>query len=346
MLVSAAIPSRGAFRTQIVTTAFALLLLVGQGAGQRAGNQMSQGNHQIEVHLTDQKGQPLNVTAKVQVLTNEGLRMAEAYSNREQGVAEFDGFNDGYYQLQITGPDIQTTTVAFQIPATEATHREYVMVEIKNSSGANSSVSAGSDPTVSAQDLAVPEKARAEFDKGMDAYGKGDKREAEDDLQQALSIFPNYVRAHNNLGVLYLQEGLKTKAFAEFSKAVEFDPKFAPSYLNLARISFSDGDYAGAEAELKKALAASPSFLNAMVLLCKTEFARKEFSDSLQVAKHVHQLTQDTQYAEIHLISGEILVSHGQNRDAVREYQMFVTENPTDSRVPKVKSLIQRLSAN
>ncbi len=127
MLALQAVKSHIGFRIRSLIVAVSLLL-VGYAAGQRAGNQMSQGNHSIEVHLTDQRGQPLNLTVRVQVLTNEGLRMAEAYSNREQGVADFEGFNDGYYQLQITGPEIETVTLVFQIPATEATHREYVRV--------------------------------------------------------------------------------------------------------------------------------------------------------------------------------------------------------------------------
>jgi Tfp pilus assembly protein PilF len=345
MLALEAVQSRTAFRSRVLIKALSLVLLASYAAGQRGGSQMQQGNHSIEVHLTDQRGQPLNVTVRVQVLTNEGLRMAEAYSNREQGVADFEGFNDGYFQLLITGPEIETVTLAFQIPATEATHREYVRVELKNEALPGSTASSG-DPTISAQDLAVPRKARAEFDRGMEAYAKGDDQEAQEALQRALAIYPNYVRAHNNLGVLYLKLGLKPKAFVEFSKAVEFDPKFAPGYLNLARISLSDGNYAEAEPELKKALAANPSFLNAMVLLCSTQFARQEFSDSLVMAKHVHQLTQEPQYADVHLVSGQILVSHGQNREAAREYQMFVNENPDDPRVAKVKSLISRLSAN
>ncbi len=345
MLALQAVKSHIGFRIRSLIVAVSLLL-VGYAAGQRAGNQMSQGNHSIEVHLTDQRGQPLNLTVRVQVLTNEGLRMAEAYSNREQGVADFEGFNDGYYQLQITGPEIETVTLAFQIPATEATHREYVRVDVKNEAVPGSTASSGGDSIVSAQDLAVPAKAHAEFDRAMEAYAKGDDKEAEEALQQALEVYPSYVRAHNNLGVLYLKAGLKPKAFVEFSKAVEFDPKFAPGYLNLARISLSDGNYAEAEPELKKAVAANPSFLNAMVLLCSTQFARSEFSDSLLMAKRVHQLTQEPQYADVHLVAGQILVSHGQKRDAAREYQMFVAENPADPRVPKVKSLISRLSPN
>jgi hypothetical protein len=127
---------------------------------------------------------------------------------------------------------------------------------------------------------------------------------------------------------------------------VEFDPKFAPGYVNLAKISLSDGNYAEAEPELKKAIEGDPSALNAMVLLCSTEFALKEYSQSLETARHVHQLTREQQYADIHLVSGQILVSQGKSREAVAEYRMFVNESPNDPRVPKVKSLIARLSAN
>src|SRR5579863_2379932 len=77
--------SRIAFLSHPLMRLLSLVLVGGYAAGQMAGNQMMQGNHSIEVHLTDQNGQALNLTVRVQVLTNEGLRMAEAYSNREQG---------------------------------------------------------------------------------------------------------------------------------------------------------------------------------------------------------------------------------------------------------------------
>jgi len=345
MQALAAVKSENPPRLKNLAIVLVVLFLSANLAAQRGGGEMQNGNHSIEVHLTDQRGQPLNVTVRVQVLTRSGLHMAEAYSNREQGVADFEGFNDGYFQLLIAGPEIETVTLPFQIYATEATHREYVKVELKNVPLPGSTASAGTDPSVSAQDLSVPAKAREEFAKGMEAYAKGEDKEAEEGLQQALAIYPNYVRAHNNLGVLYLKAGLKPKAVIEFSKAVEFDPKFAPSYVNLAKISLSAGNYAEAEPALKKAIDADPSALNAMRLLCQTEFAQKEYPQSLQTARHVHQLTREPQYADLHLVSADILVNQGKSREAAEEYQMFVDENPNDPRIPKVKSLISRLTA-
>lgn len=329
---------------KVLFLTISVCLLVTDALAQRGGGQMQLGNHSIEIHIIDQSGAPLNVSLRVEILTEGGQRMAEAYSNREQGVADFEGFNDGNFQLRITGPDIEPVNQGFQIPATEATHREYVRVELKNTNP-GSSASPDADPTISAQDLQVPARAREEFTKAMEAYARGDDATAQQSLERAIEIYPQYVKAHNNLGVLYLKAGLKPKAYSEFSKAVEFDPKFAPGYVNRAKVSLADMNYAAAEPELKKALEVDPSALNAMVLLCSTQFARQEYADALLTARHVHQLTHDPQYADVHLVAGEILVSEGKAREAAAEYQMFIDESPNDPRLPKVKSLVIRLAA-
>ncbi len=302
-------------------------------------------SHTIEVHITDQSGRPLNVALRVQLLTRDGLRVAEAFSNREQGVADFGNLGSGSFELSISGPDVETVTQSFDIYPTEGTHREYVRVEMKNTAPPGSPATPGSDPTVSAQDLSVPDKAHDAFTKGMEAYARGDVREAQDDLEEAVAIYPKYVRAHNNLGVLYLKAGLKIKAFVEFSKAVDLDPKFAPGYVNQAKVSISDQNFAEAEPELKKAIDADPSALNAMKLLCETEFAQKQYPEFLVLARHIHALTREPEYSDLHLVAADVLLNEGKKQEAVAEYQMFLDENPTHPQAPAVKSLIARLSA-
>jgi tetratricopeptide (TPR) repeat protein len=343
MVALAAVSSRVAFRS--IFLAFLLMLPSSPAAGQRGGG-VQMGGHSLEVHIVDQKGQTLNLTLRVQVLSQSGMRMAEAYSNREQGVADFEGLTDGIFQLVVAGPEIETVTQTFEIYADEQTDREYVRVNVKNVLPPGSSASPGSDPSVSAQDLSVPANAREEFEKGMGAYAKGEDKVAEEALQEAIAIYANYVRAHNNLGVLYLKLGLKDKALTEFYKAVEFDPKFAPGYVNLARISISEGKFAEAEPALKKAIEADPSALNAMKLLCQTEFAQNEYPQFLQTARHVHQLSREPQFSDLHLVSAEILIGQGKKQEASAEYQMFVDENPSDPRATKVKDLIARLKTN
>jgi len=332
------------YNAQFYKSLFVVALACTYLSGQRGGSTLQMGNHSIEIHLVNQRGGALNINVKVEILTDGGMRMAESYSNREEGVADFEGFNDGVFQLRVSGPGIDTVSQSFQITATEATHREYIRIDIKNLAPPGETASPGNDPTVSAEDLSVPAKAREEFAKGMEAHAKGDDRSAQAAIERALEIYPGYVKAHNNLGVLYLKGGLKDKAYVEFSKAVEFAPKFAPGYVNLAKIAISNGNYPEAELQLKKALTSDPSALNAMVLLCSTEFARQEYPDALALIRQVHHLTQDPQYADIHLLAADILVSQKKPRDAAVEYDLFMKENPNDPRAPKVKSLMERLA--
>src|SRR5271165_6030323 len=143
--------------------------LAAQGSS-RSSAGMTAGNHGIEVHITDQNGRALNVVLRVQVLSENGMRLAEGYSNKEQGVADFDGFTSGNFELSISGPDVETTTQDFQIYPTEETHREFVRVQLKNTAPPGSPATPGSDPTVSAQELSIPDKAHDEFVQGMEAY--------------------------------------------------------------------------------------------------------------------------------------------------------------------------------
>ena len=325
-----------------INTLFVCLWLVGNLVAQTGAGQLQMGNHSIEIHVVNQSGAPIDASLRVEVLSTSGLHMAEAYSNREEGVANFDGFSDGVFQVRITGPGIEPITQSFQVAATEATHREYVRVERKDIN--SSSEASSSDPTVSAQDLAVPSRARAEFDKGMEAYAKGDNGPAQAALKRAIELYPGYVKAHNNLGVLYQNAGLVKEAVVEYSKAVAFDPKFAPGYVNLAKLSIASGNLAEAEAELKKALALDPGAVNVLFLLCSTEFGRREYPEALATAHHIHEMTREPQYAEVHLISAKILIAQGRPRDAASEYQMFIKERPADSRSEKVKALIVKLS--
>jgi len=322
----------------------ASFVLANRSFAQRGGSTLQMGNHSIEIHLTNQRGANLSITAKVEILTEAGMKMAEAYTNREEGVADFEGFNDGLFQLRVSAPDIETITQSFQITATEATHREYIRVEEKKPAVPAQNGPPGSDPTISAEDLSIPAKAREEFAKGMEAHANGDDKTAQSSLERALEIHPRYVKALNNLGVLYLRQGLNDKAFVEFSKAVEFDPKFAPGHVNLARVALGKGNYTEAEPELKKALVIDPNALNAMELLCSTEFARKEYDEALALTRHVHQLTQDPQYADLHLMAAIILVGQDKRQEAATEYGLFLKESPTDPRATKVKSLMERLS--
>jgi tetratricopeptide repeat protein len=66
------------------------------------------------------------------------------------------------------------------------------------------------------------------------AAQKGAHAESIRYLRKALAIFPDYMEAHNDLGVQYMQRRAYEQAAAEFQRAVELDPAAAKPFANLA----------------------------------------------------------------------------------------------------------------
>jgi tetratricopeptide (TPR) repeat protein len=236
--------------------------------------------HKLELHVTLTTGVPISSVVRVQVLDLNGIPIAEAYANRKEGVAEFQNFfSEGTYRLLISGANIETTAAETQIVPTETNHREYVRV--KPTKQRIESVPAAGNSSASVETIAVPEKAKDAFNKGVGFYGKGDSVKAKEEFEKAIAIYPQYARAHNNLGVLYLKENDKTKAKDEFSTSIRDDVNFAPGYINLAKIAISDNQFPEGENELNKAISLDPTALNALALLTSAEYANQEYDRAL-----------------------------------------------------------------
>jgi tetratricopeptide (TPR) repeat protein len=73
--------------------------------------------------------------------------------------------------------------------------------------------------------------------------GEGGARtpEAISQLQQAIAIDPQNVRARNRLGIVYLDQGRREEAAAQFHSAHVVDPKDAASLVNLSAVEMASG---------------------------------------------------------------------------------------------------------
>ncbi len=80
----------------------------------------------------------------------------------------------------------------------------------------------------------VPSQAAKEFARAQKALSAGDTNGSIEHLQKALARYPDYLEAHNNLGVRYMALQEFELAQAEFQKAVALDPDSAKAQLNLS----------------------------------------------------------------------------------------------------------------
>ena len=82
--------------------------------------------------------------------------------------------------------------------------------------------------------------------------------DAQNYYQKILALDPNYVKAHNNLGIIFQDLGDFQKAKSCCEKAIEIDPNYIDAYNNLGFIFKDLGDFQKAKSCYEKAIEIDP----------------------------------------------------------------------------------------
>ena len=296
----------------------------------------------IQVRIVTSNDRPYGEPVRVQLLSTTGVPVTETFS-RSEGMAEFHAVSPGTYRIRVSGPEIETTTGdSFQLMNGEGLHMEYVRVPLIAS--AQQQQNAGGAPTVDASDMKVPGKAKKEFEKGMEAYGKGEYQKASERFQKATDIYPEYARAYNNWGITLIKLGNRQQARSEFEKAVQVNDHFVPGLVNLARLAYGEKDYPQAERFLDRAVAIDPNSVEALALLSNVQYLNKDYSRALSNARKVHSMPHEGS-ANVHLVAGNVLLLQNDERGAMAEFELFLKEDPNSPLVARVREAMARIQA-
>ncbi len=105
----------------------------------------------------------------------------------------------------------------------------------------------------------VSKEAEALFQRGVEAYGKGDREGARRCYEQSLELSPNKPETLNNLAILYLEQNRFAEAKSLLERAIDISPSYSRAHLNLAGALWGLGerDKAVEQARLAKDLEAS-----------------------------------------------------------------------------------------
>jgi Tfp pilus assembly protein PilF len=281
--------------------------------------------------------QPIATAAQVRLVSGMGDAIAETFTHAD-GRVEFTDVASGLYRIKVSSPDIETTTSdSFDIGENDRTHSEIIHVKPIR---AGSSTPAGA-PTISSQQLNIPEKARNELEKGMDAFSKGDSKKAAAHMEKAIQIFPKYAQAYNNLGVIRINQEDKTAAKAAFEKSVEIDDHFAPGFVNLARLLVSSKE-SEAVTMLQKGLAIDPNNLEGLALQSRIQLKQSKFDEALATINKVHAMPHEN-FADVHLIAAEIYQKQNRNAEALAESETYLKEYPDSPRAAQVRQAMAQI---
>lgn len=266
-------------------------------------------------------------------LTRDDGRIETVFTDSKgkfQFTGDLNGIHDYEVRIEGDGQTFDTTTMSLRFLRGQVS---YVPVFLTSHKGPplppNEVVDA------SGVDNDVPTDARAAYDRAMKAVGGGRADEALDELKRALSIYPKYARALNDLGVLYLKLDRLDDAAEALARAAKINKRFYFPRLNLGVVLNRQGKYAEAVEILGRLHGESPNFpglistyADALVGAGQASKAKKVLSDALAGA----DLSRAVQ-VEAHYKLGMILSREEDYGAAAAELEKAVKLDPSAANV-------------
>jgi Flp pilus assembly protein TadD len=176
----------------------------------------------------------------------------------------------------------------------------------------------------------IPAKAKAAYKRGMDSINSGKLEDAIPELQQAISIYPEYVRARNDLGVTFMKLRRLDEAAAAFRKAIEYDKRFFHSRMNLGIVLNKQGKYKEALEILEPLYGENRGMLELRLAYGQALGGAGEYAEAekLYRATLESKNVPDTTQANLHFRLGVLLNREGRFNDAVGELEKAIALDP------------------
>mgnify|MGYP000875917931 CR=1 FL=1 len=176
----------------------------------------------------------------------------------------------------------------------------------------------------------APPAARAAHEQGMKAFNAGNAEAAIGAFTQALALYPQYLRALNDLGVLYLKLNRLDEAAATFQQAISLNARFYFPRLNLGVVRNRQRRYTQAVEILAPLVKEMPALTQARLTLADGLIASQQWDEAeeqLRTALKDEKLDRHAQ-AEAHQKLA-VVFNHAQSYEAAaREFEKEVALEP------------------
>lgn len=295
----------------------------------------------IMVEVTYEDGREKVQFAEVELSDAMGTSTAmDRKDTNKDGRAEFDSYT-GKHRIRIRGADITTFDGDFEVMPGEGFHVERIRVKRNPNAAAGGSPVAG---VTNAARLSLSDKARKEYDKGRELLAKRQWEDARKKFQTVTEIAPEFDLGYYYLGVAALQLKDETTARASFDKAVTLNERFAEAQRTYARMLLPAKDFPKVAELLSKSLLVEPDNAWALMNLAFAELQLQKYPDAQLHAQRVHGMGHEGM-ANAHMIAAYALDAQGKKAEAIKEFRLYLQEDPKGPNVKRAQEFIARLEA-
>ncbi len=162
------------------------------------------------------------------------------------------------------------------------------------------------------------------------AYGKSDRyEEAIEAYKQAISIDPDYAKAHNGLGAAYGNLGKYKVAMEAYKQAISIDPDYAVVHNNLGAAYYNLGKYKEAIEACKQAISIDPDYANAYYNIGVAYTKSGMYKEAIDAYKQAVRINPDL--AEAHFGLSVVYYKSGMYIEEIEALKQTIRIDPDNA---------------
>jgi tetratricopeptide (TPR) repeat protein len=188
----------------------------------------------------------------------------------------------------------------------------------------------------------VPPAARKAYEQGLKFVNKGNFLQAATCFEQAVSLYPEFLAARNDLGAQYLKLKRIDEAEKHFQMVLAADPKNFNAKFNMGLVQIERHDYTGAINLLNQAISidSSRAVAHLWIGIAKLEMGSLQEAETSLVRS---LLMGGDECVAAHYYLARLYLSRGEMGDASRSVQAYLQEAPRGELAKEAKELARRI---
>lgn len=282
-----------------------------------------------QVRLAD-SGQPAG-KASVR-LERFGGGLVDQIDTDSNGRFRFPNLQRGYYKVFISAPGYRQVQ---QDADLQVVFRVFMVFDLVP-------VSRGTLGITDVIDAKAPVEARDEFVRGRTALVKKNYAEATTHLQKAVGLYPDFYHAHLLLGSAFVDSKEWRRAEEAFARALEIKPESSTAILALGEVYWRQKRFAEAEQSLLDGLKLEDKSWHGYFTLGRLYWEQGNVAKAAPAIGRTLQLKPD--FAEAHLLAGNILLKVNQQERALVEYKEYLQLEPKGEFAAATRELVEKLN--
>jgi tetratricopeptide (TPR) repeat protein len=193
---------------------------------------------------------------------------------------------------------------------------------------------------VSVRELKMPDRARSEYEKGLDEMAHNDFAEGLRHFTKATEAFPSYYEAFNFIGIAEMKLGELEKAVQAFQRSIDLsEGRYAAALFGMGYTSYLQGKLKEAEDTLRRGLDIDGSSPDGYFYLGMTLFLENHIEEAEKSAREALLCKPD--YAAAYIVLANVYGRRHEFHEQLQALDTYLKLTPNGPSAARVKEVRQ-----